>query len=137
MGTTNDKGVKENGEKEKLDAFDAKVRGTSAALIAIGDSLSGQAGFLELDTSRGRLSGKDLRTFVTTLRATNVRLFGLATFPHLLQNAAESQHAQDHVLGGDGFPDRKEDWMDLKSPVHVRFSTNVSKVSYWLPFSLL
>ncbi|KDN36919.1 hypothetical protein K437DRAFT_47636 [Tilletiaria anomala UBC 951] len=121
-----------------LEEFDRKLKGTSNGLIGLSDALSGEVAFLELDVSRGRFSGKDLRKLLLGFRTLNVRLFGMAAFPHLLQNFADGGYVEQNVMGDQGAPQEEpgagdaaagkegnESWKDLKHPVQIHDSTLV------------
>ncbi len=110
-----------------LEAFYAKVKGTNAGAVAMANSLGEQAGFLELDVSRGRFSGKDLKKLLAMLRGVNLRLMGLASFAQLLQDVAHGKNAlaklrrgPDGEGGAEGQTTHEHDWLNLREPVPLR-----------------
>ncbi len=114
-----------------LTSFHAKVKGTNAGAVALANALSDQAGFLELDVSRGRFSGKDLKKLLALLRGVNLRLLGLASFAQLLQDVQHGKDASAHLrrgpegeAGGGGSggaagerATQEHDWLNLREPV--------------------
>ena len=133
-----DTGAVEN--VKKLEAFDAKLTAANGGLVTLAQALAGQAPFLELDASRGRFSGTDLKRFLPTLRALNIRLLGLAGFVHLLEAITEPGSYVDQPVFDAAKPEDETDgktndktdaeaWRDLKRVVHLQPSYTVARAT--------
>jgi hypothetical protein len=68
--------------------LDPAIRGLHSGIIALATGLGAQRGFLELEITYSRLSGKDLSHLYIEMRTMIVRLFGLNAFFHLMEQEA-------------------------------------------------
>jgi hypothetical protein len=94
--------------------LDPKIRQLHVGVIGLAEAMGGQRGFLELEVSYGRLSGKDLGQLYGEVRTIVVRMFGLNAFFHLLEDREFS----------------KEDEQTEKGPVALHETHAVSGTRY-------
>jgi preprotein translocase subunit SecG len=68
--------------------LDPAIRGLHSGIIALATGMGAQRGFLELEITYSRLSGKDLSQLYIEIRTMIIRIFGLNAFFHLLEKEA-------------------------------------------------
>lgn len=75
--------------------LDPTIRRLHSGIIALATGLGAQRGFLELEITYSRLSGKDLSSIYIEIRTMIVRLFGLNAFFHLMEQEASATEISD------------------------------------------
>lgn len=74
--------------------MDPQIRGLHKGIIALATAMGAQRGFLELEVTYSRLSGKDLSQLYLHFRTMIVRIFTLNAFFHLLERDAKSERGE-------------------------------------------
>lgn len=71
--------------------MEPQIKGSHTGIVALATAMGAQRGFLELEITCSRLSGKDLSQLYIQVRTMIVRTFTLDAFFHLLERDAKSE----------------------------------------------